>query len=101
MTDPARRQHLLVNLRSQPMEIHRGVDVLVLPPRGRVELLDSDLALPQLHALLAGRQVAILEWNAPPDAATSATDTRKPHTTRPARASPVGAKRTRSAAASR
>ena len=72
MTDPARRQHLLVNLRSQPMEIHRGVDVLVLPPRGRVELLDSDLALPQLHALLARRQVAILEWNAPPDAATSA-----------------------------
>jgi hypothetical protein len=98
MTDPARRQHLLVNLRSQPMEIHRGVDVLVLPPRGRVELLDSDLALPQLHALLAKRQVAILEWNAPADAVASATDARKPTTTRPARASPAGARRTRPAA---
>ena len=89
MSDPEITPRFIVNLRSQPVEIHRPGGVLVLPPRGRAELTASDLGLPQLQVLLANRQVSIQDGSVPrPGPERSSPGDPGPGATKLARASP-------------
>ena len=60
MPNPERRVGVL-NLRDQPLEIHRGGEVLLLPPHGVVEVDEEELRAPQLAALVMRHLVQVVE----------------------------------------
>ena len=64
------RQVVLLNRRQQPVEIHLGADVHVLPPGARIEITASALQLPQVQRLIAHKALSV----AVPAAADEAPD---------------------------
>lgn len=55
-TDP---RFVVLNLQDQPLELYAGERVVVVPPRGRIELSEAEQASPQVQALRRTRQLAI------------------------------------------
>src|SRR5262245_32995928 len=66
-------RHCVTNHRNQPVELHLKRAVVVLPPRGSVELGEADLAEPQLQVLLACRLITTQEVALPATAAPVVT----------------------------
>jgi hypothetical protein len=53
VSDAEKVRHIVTNHQNQPVELHLPSGLLVLPPRGRSELSETDLAAPQLRVLRA------------------------------------------------
>ncbi len=50
---------LVLNRRQQPLELHCGREVVVVPPNGAVEVPASELDAPQIRVLRARRYVVV------------------------------------------
>lgn len=50
---------VLLNRRQQPVEIHLGADVRVLPPGGRTEIKAAHMSLPQVQRLIASKALSV------------------------------------------
>lgn len=64
MSDPA-LSHIVLNQRDQPVELHGAGGVVVVPPRGQVEVSADDVVSPQLQALVQ-RRVLVVRPAPPP-----------------------------------
>ena len=51
MESEAGARHIAFNERDQPVELHLGHSVVIVPPRGRVEIAAADLAAPQVRSM--------------------------------------------------
>lgn len=68
MSDAEKVRHLVTNHQNQPIELYLPSGLIVLPPRGRAELVETDLAAPQLEVLRASRLVSLDEIAVAPKA---------------------------------
>jgi hypothetical protein len=76
MSDPS-LERIVVNHLNQPVELYLVGGLVVLPPRGRLSIAESDRAGPQFQALLAARIIGLLDLAQPAaeqEATTDATE---------------------------
>lgn len=59
MSDAEAKSHIVLNPRSQPVELHIGGRIHVLPPRGRMEIDEKDLKEPQVDVLRKRRLISV------------------------------------------
>ena len=52
-------RYVVTNHRNQPVELHLSAAVVLLEPRGEVEVQETDLATPQLQVLRSNRLLTI------------------------------------------
>lgn len=72
--------YIVLNQRDQPVELHLAGGVVVVPPRGQVELSADDVTSPQLQALMQ-RRVFVVRLAPPPtepEAETPSADAETP-----------------------
>jgi hypothetical protein len=67
-------RHIVTNQQNQPVELHLPSGLIVLPPRGRTELSETDLSAPQLQVLRASRLIALHEVAQAPEAEAAAEE---------------------------
>ena len=58
MSDEKRNRYLLTNHQNQPLELHLPSGVVVIGPRGEREILEADLAVPQVRVLARTRTIS-------------------------------------------
>lgn len=70
-------KYIVINERNQPVELHFESQVRVLPAHGHMELDETQLALPQLQALVTRSLLSVREVSEPASdtGATSAPET--------------------------
>lgn len=66
MSDEAPRRYRIINQRSQPVELHCGHDVVVLPPLGEAEVDETARDSPQVETLARRGLVAVHRIEPPP-----------------------------------
>ena len=57
MSETEEVRHIVINQTNQPVELHLPSGLIVLAPRGRAEVSESDLSAPQLQELRRSRLV--------------------------------------------
>jgi len=61
VSDAENVRHIVTNHQNQPIELHLPSGLLVLPPRGRADVSETDFLAPQLQVLRASRLITTHE----------------------------------------
>jgi hypothetical protein len=59
VSEETRVRYVVTNHQNQPVELHLETAVVLLEPRGEVEVQETDLATPQLQVLRSNRLITI------------------------------------------
>jgi len=59
VSEETRVCYVVTNHQNQPVELHLATAVVLLEPRGEVEVQESDLATPQLQVLRRNRLITM------------------------------------------